>query len=90
MTVRATESGIITSYNFYRNEKYENTPSVNKPETKDFLEKAKEFSAKINPSIKDTVEVSVRGGYESLYDIYKTRIDKVMRDFEDILQTLPE
>jgi hypothetical protein len=29
-------------------------------------------------------------GYESLYDIYKTRIDKVMRDFEDILQTLPE
>lgn len=68
MTVRATESGIITSYNFYRNEKYENNPSVNKPETKDFLEKAREFSAKINPSIKDTVEVSVRGGYESLYD----------------------
>ena len=68
MTVRATESGIITSYNFYRNEKYENNPSVNKPETKEFLEKAKELSAKINPSIKDTVEVSVRGGYESLYD----------------------
>ncbi len=68
MSVRVTESGIITSYNFYRNEKYESKPSVNKPETKDFLDKAKELSAKINPAIKDTVEVSVGNGYESLYD----------------------
>ncbi len=67
MSVRVTESGIITSYNFYKNEKYENKPSVNKPETKEFLEKAKELSAKINPTIKDTVEVSVGSGYESLY-----------------------
>ena len=68
MSVRATESGLITSYNFYKNEKYENKPSVNKPETKEFLEKAKELSAKINPSVSDSIEVSVRSGYESLYD----------------------
>ncbi|MDO5479786.1 MAG: hypothetical protein Q4G23_11560, partial [Clostridia bacterium] len=37
MSVRVTESGIITSYNFYKNEKRSDTPSVNKPLTKDFL-----------------------------------------------------
>ena len=68
MSVRVTESGIITSYNFYRNENYARNPSVNKPETKDFLEKAKELSGKINPMISDGIEVSVRSGYESLYD----------------------
>ena len=68
MSVRATESGFITSYNFYKNEKYENKPSINKPETKDFLEKAKELSRKMNPSVSDKIEVSVRSGYESLYD----------------------
>ena len=68
ISLHVTESGIITSYNYYAEERYEENPSINKPETKDFLKKAKELSGIINPSIKDKVEVNTRDGYESLYD----------------------
>ena len=68
MSVRVTESGIITSYDYYFEGRGEGEPTVNRPEPKEFLEKAKELAGKINPSVKDKIEVSVRNGYESLYD----------------------
>lgn len=74
MMVRATKSGIILSYNYYEEEKTDNRPTVNKPYTEEFLDEAKELSDKINPLIKDKIEISCRNMTESLYgnDYYFT------------------
>ena len=57
MSVRTTKSGIILSYNYYTEEKESVRPTVKRPLTEEFLEKAKEFSEKINPTIKDLESV---------------------------------
>ncbi len=67
MSVRATKSGIILSYNYYEDKKTDNRPSVNKPETKEFLDEAKKWSKKLNPAISDKIEVTVQNTTESLY-----------------------
>ncbi len=74
MTVRAKKSGIIISYSYYTGEKEDIRPTINKPLTEDYLEKAVELSEKINPSIKDKIEVKVQNETENLYagDYYYT------------------
>ncbi len=67
MSVRTTKSGIILSYNYYTEEKESLRPTVKRPLTEEFLEKAKELSEKINPTIKDKIEVSIQNKTESLY-----------------------